>query len=134
MSRPNSLSSCASPGPFDRQRRIDQPDMGKGLRKISQRRAGVGIDLFREKADIVCEGAGVIEQFLCPADLASLGQKVDPPKAANPECPFGRRVSVVTGFIPVQETVACETLQHEVQRTGDARIVWFAVTDNARQQ
>ena len=44
-------------------RRIDQPDMGEGLREVTKHPVRVGIVLLREESDIIPQAEKPFEQF-----------------------------------------------------------------------
>src|ERR1051326_1846255 len=67
------------------QRGIDHAEMREGLRKISERIACLGIDLFREKIDIVRETERGFINFVRFIESTTAREKIDFPKTAKRE-------------------------------------------------
>jgi hypothetical protein len=72
-------------GPCDVVLRIDQGDMGEGLRKISQQPLGIGVILFRQQAEVVAQRKNSLEQFACVVTPADKNVGVSQPVTARQE-------------------------------------------------
>ena len=63
-------SSVAPPGRREGQRRVDQADMGEGLREVPERRARRLVDLLGEQPQVVAEGTEVSKRGLRAVHIA----------------------------------------------------------------
>src|SRR5687768_9062726 len=81
---------------FDRERGVDQADMGEALREIAQRRAAVGIDLLAEQAEIAGVAEQVFEEPFGLIEIAAAREVVDRPEAADAEGAFVRTTLAAT--------------------------------------
>ena len=77
--------------------------MRESLWKISHRFARVGLDLFREKIDVVGVTERGLENFARFRHLSATGQKIHFPETANSKRPF---MSIFAFFVAVNETAA----------------------------
>src|SRR5881628_3730759 len=71
-----------------RERGVDHAQMRECLRKISERVASLGIDLFREKIDIVRKLERRFENFVRFIKSTTAREKIDFPKTAKRERAF----------------------------------------------
>jgi len=67
---------------------MDHAEMGETLRKISKRVTRLGIDLFREKIDIVRETQRRLVNFVRFIESTTAREKIDFPKTAKRERTF----------------------------------------------
>ena len=71
-----------------RERRVDDAEMGERLRKISQSIAGFGIDFFREKIHIIGETERGLVNLVRFFQSATSREKIRFPKTAKRERAF----------------------------------------------
>src|SRR5690606_14951739 len=62
---------------FECQRRVDEPDMAEALGEVAEERAGSGIDLFAEEADIVTALEKSLEESVGLVAAAHAGEGFD---------------------------------------------------------
>src|SRR5881227_3341795 len=72
-------------------RGVDQREMRKGLRKVTQLSSGGGIVFFSQKAHIIAQGEKPFEQFACFVHAALQDIVVGKPEAACQEHALARR-------------------------------------------
>ena len=78
-----------------RQRGVDQADVGERLREIPERGSGLRVDLLGEEPDVVRVGEESLEGVRGPCQVAALRPALDRPEAADAEGALAGRQPVI---------------------------------------
>src|ERR1041384_2960023 len=114
---------------LDGKRRVDQADMGEGLREISQRGAGRDVDLFAEQPKIVAITQQMFEQRIGFPEIAAPGEVFDGPEAADAECALGGFRAIEPRPATEEQSVTAKLAPHAVERATHTRIARIDIAD-----
>src|SRR5205807_6707183 len=115
---------------------VDQGDVRKGLRKISDLAREARVEFLSEQSDIVAQRQQTLEELARLVDAPQQDVVVGQPKAAGQKGPFAGRHAVLdlSGVVAHDEAVDEEVLLDRLDGSDDARIGRWKKPDQREQQ
>src|SRR5207302_9410058 len=102
---------------LQRQRRVDQADVGEGLRKVAQGRATLRVDFFGQQAQVVRISKQGFKRLGRAGDVAGPRPTLHSPEGADAKCALARREAIIrTCLIPVDQAAASKLLVDRAAR------------------
>ncbi len=107
--------------------------MAEGLREIAQSLAGSDIDLLSQQTHVVGVPAQALEELVSGRYVASQGQVVDEPEAADDKRPFVTR-QPIRASVAVDQSVLSELRDYSIDGGTHPRICRRQESDERYQQ